>query len=196
MQSVNDFELGESVYFTRSVDLGLNQNHTWRVAKKGGTLLTLTTDRGSIVGGGTNLTNSDLVQISRADELLKINEYSHWEEQRAGALLAQQQQQQYQNATSQLIQNPPMNQNGGTPQINIKFVGGNDLSKGGNNDPHMNEPSVSMTGGSGFDNLVIPSAMGKKGGDGADTKTPSDKNDKTILGGLADFGNLVINKIM
>jgi DNA-directed RNA polymerase II subunit RPB2 len=196
VQSVNDFELGESVYFTRSVDLGLNQNHTWRVAKKGGTLLTLTTDRGSIVGGGTNLTNSDLVQISRADELLKINEYSHWEEQRAGALLAQQQQQQYQNATSQLIQNPPMNQNGGTPQINIKFVGGNDLSKGGNNDPHMNEPSVSMTGGSGFDNLVIPSAMGKKGGDGADTKTPSDKNDKTILGGLADFGNLVINKIM
>ena len=202
VQSINDFELGEPVYFTRSVDLGLQQNHVWKVAKKGGTLLTLTADRGSLLGGGTNLTNSDLVQIAKSDELVKIDAFSKWEEQRAGALLAQ--QQQYQMQQQQQYQSDMM-RGGGVPtmpQINIKMVGGNDFSKTDENGPSISNPAaIEVTGGgnSDFNNLMIPS-VGRQSGGGSSSKSSeassSGKSEKTIMGGLADFGNLVINKIM
>jgi DNA-directed RNA polymerase II subunit RPB2 len=198
-QSINDFELGEQVFFTRSVDLGLQQNHIWRVAKKGGTLLTLTTDRGSIMGGtSTNLTKSDLVQIAKADELIKPNVFLQWEEQRAGARLAQQQQlqnQQYMMGGGQVPQQMiPQNQ---VPQINIKMVGGNDFSRGGEESGEQGQ-ETKMAGGNdatanAFNNLVIPNSA-KNGSESA--KNEQQKPEKTILGGLADFGNLVINKIM
>jgi hypothetical protein len=201
VQSINDFELGEPVYFTRSVDLGLQQNHVWKVAKKGGTLLTLTADRGSLLGGGTNLTNSDLVQIAKSDELVKIDAFSKWEEQRAGALLAQQQQYQMQQQQYQ----SDMMRGGGVPtmpQINIKMVGGNDFSKTDENGPSISNPAaIDVTGGgnSDFNNLMIPS-VGRQSGGGSSSKSSeassSGKSEKTIMGGLADFGNLVINKIM
>jgi len=203
VHSVADFELGEQVYFTRSADLRISPKHVWRVAKKGGSLLTLTTDRGSFVGGAnghnssTNLTNSDLVQIAKADELIKIDAFSHWEEQRAGALLAQQQQQ------NQLMQQQHNDMMRGqqVPQINIKMVGGNDFSKGTEDDK---EKGVTFSGSGGtqdtnnaFNSLVIPTASAKMNGGGTDTNNePAKKSEKTIMGGLADFGNLVINKIM
>ena len=210
VQSVADFELGEQVYFTRSTDLGLPQNHAWTVAKKGGTLLTLTTNRESIVGGdsrggiSTNLTNSDLVQIVKADELMKYDAYSQWQEQQAGArqrMLEQQYMSQQQQSVFQQSQMPQM------PQINIKMVGGNDFSKGtdgkgtdgkGTEDTGGDAgPQISMTGGAAdinaFNNLVIPSSM--KGGK-SDTMSSEKSENKSILGGLADFGSLVINKIM
>ena len=185
---VDDFELGEHVYFTRSVDLGLNANHLWRVAKKGGTLLTLTTDRGSFTGGA-NLTNSDLLQIAGRHEVAKQDAYLKWNNQRA---LAQQQLMQNQ---IQPMQNTAMMGGGQQiPQINIKVVGGNDLSKNGEETP---ETKVSVGGGqdTAFNSLVIPSAKSSGSGSGSTGESPK-KTEKTIMGGLADFGNLVINKIM
>jgi len=201
--SVADFELGEQVYFTRSADLGLQQNHAWTIAKKGGSLLTLTTNRESVMGGdsrggiSTNLTNSDLVQIAKPDELMKYDAYSQWQEQRAGARQQMLEQQQYM-AQQPIMQNP-MPQ---VPQINIKMVGGNDFSKGeesGNGGSGSDSNSISVSGGAtdsnAFNNLVIPPSM--KGGDSSFKKDePPKKSEKTIMGGLADFGSLVINKIM
>ena len=199
-QTVNDFELGEQVYFTRSVDLGLPHNHIWRVAKKGGTLLTLTTDRGSIMGGAsTNLTKSDLVQIAGANELIKPNAFLQWEERKA-------QQQQYMMGQNGMGQyggggQPPMSmQQPQVPQINIKMVGGNDFSRGeqetGGQGQEINIP---MGGGgadqSAFNNLVIPNSA-KSLGKNFESEHKESQKQKTILGGLADFGNLVINKIM
>ena len=194
-QTVNDFALGDQVYFTRSVDLGLQQNHIWRVAKKGGTLLTLTTDRGSIIGGAsTNLTKSDLVQIAKADELIRPDAFMRWEEQRAGALLAQQRR-QYMMGGHMMDGQPMPMQQPQVPQINIKMVGGNDFSRGGEgeNDGPTKIPGqgqdVNIAGGSdqnAFNNLVIPNSAKKE----------SNPPEKTIMGGLADFGSLVINKIM
>ena len=199
--SVADFELGEQVYFTRSADLGLNQNHAWQIAKKGGSLLTLTTNRESMMRGGsvlsTNLTNSDLVQIAKPDELMKYDAYSQWQEQRAGERQQMLEQQQY------MAQQPIMqNQIPQVPQINIKMVGGNDFSKGTDDkgtDGKESTGGISMTGGTSdtgaFNNLVIPPSM--KGGDSSFKKDdPPKKSEKTIMGGLADFGSLVINKIM
>ena len=191
--STNDFELGEQVYFLRSPDLGLQPNQVWNVAKKGGTLLTITSDPGSMVGGD----KSNFVQIAKADELAKPDAFMQWEEQRAGArrYIEQQQQQLFSQQQMQPMQNT-------TPQINIKMVGGNDFSKGTEDD----KPGVTVTGGggggggqnSGFENLVIPSM---KGGGGDYTMSPmkkevAPKNEKTLLQGMSDFGSLVINKIM
>jgi hypothetical protein len=208
--SVADFELGEQVYFTRSADLGISPKHVWRVAKKGGTLLTLTTDRGALMGGSnggpsTNLTNSDLVQIAKADELVKINAFSQWEEQRAGALLAQQQHQQQQQNQIMQQQQYDMMRGSQVPQINIKMVGGNDFSKGsdgsdGTGSGNSGENGVTITGGASdagaFNSLVIPSMRGGSGLESAKSDESAKKPEKTIMGGLADFGSLVINKIM
>jgi hypothetical protein len=196
--SIADFDLGEQVYFTRSADLGISPKHVWRVAKKGGTLLTIATDRGSFVGGNANLTNSDLVQIAKSDELVKIDAFSQWEDQRAGALLAHQQQQQQ----NQMMQQQYDMMRGGMPQqipqINIKMVGGNDFSKGDDSAP--SEKGVTITGGeqdTAFNNLVIPSSAAKmNGGSSSNSDDNAKKPEKSLLGGLADFGNLVINKIM
>jgi hypothetical protein len=195
--SIDDFVLGQEVHFIRSVDLGLPQNHIWRVAKKGGTLITITTDRASLTGGGMNFTNSDLLQIARADELMSRNVFASWENQRAGALLAQQQkqQQQYMMGGQSLMQNPIQPQ---IPQINIKMVGGNDFSKG--EEGPGAEKGITVSGGTpdtAFNNLVIPTSATKMNGAGNNVSRESDnKPGKTIMGGLADFGSLVINKIM
>lgn len=164
-------------------------NHIWNVAKKGGTLLTITANPGSIGGGfNTNLSNSDFVQIAKADELIKPDAFMQWEVQRAGALEAQQQQQQL---FSQQQMQPMMAPQ--APQINIKMVGGNDFSKGGEDASDKGSKEVTVTGGGGqdaaFNNLVIPNV--KKSEDSS-----AGKSEKTIMGGLADFGSLVINKIM
>ena len=198
--SVADFDLGEQVYFTRSADLGISPKHVWRVAKKGGTLLTIATDRGSFIGGNANLTNSDLVQIAKSDELVKIDAFSQWEDQRAGALMAQQQQQ------NQMMQQQQydMMRGGGMPpqipQINIKMVGGNDFSKG--DDTVSSEKGITVSGGDGgqdsaFNSLVIPTDTAKMNG-GSSSKSDDNmkKPEKSLLSGLSDFGNLVINKIM
>jgi hypothetical protein len=197
--SINDFELGEPVYFTRSADLGLNANHVWSVAKKGGTLLTLTTDRQS--GGNSilsNLTNSDLVQIAKADELVKVNAYSQWEEQRAGA-----RERQFMLQPPIVQSQPNFQSQPSTPQINIKFVGGNDFSKeggepGGGGGPTDNVNVGGGGGGSDFNNLVIPTKTNGGGGlsQRADITSTSDGSPKSIMKGLSEFGSLVINKIM
>jgi len=199
VHSVSDFELGEQVYFTRSVDLGLPQNHPWQIAKKGGSLLTLTTNRESMMGGSyANVTNSDLVQIAKPNELMKYDVFNQWEEHRAGARQQMLDQQQYM-AQQPIMQNP-MSQ---VPQINIKMVGGNDFSKGeesGNGGSGSDSNSISVSGGvtdsNAFNSLVIPPSM--KGGDSSSKKDdpPKKSSEKTILGGLSDFGSLVINKIM
>ena len=87
------------------------------------------------------------------------------------------------------------------PQINIKMVGGNDFSKGeelsgkGGNDSNSISVSGGATDSNAFNNLVIPPSM-----KGIDSSSKNDelpkKSEKTIMGGLADFGSLVINKIM
>jgi DNA-directed RNA polymerase II subunit RPB2 len=194
--SIDDFALGQEVHFTRSVDLGLPQNHIWRVAKKGGTLITITTDRASLMGGGMNFTNSDLLQIARADELVPRDVFANWENQRAGALLTQQQQQYMMGGGAPSIMQPQV------PQINIKMVGGNDFSKGDRDETSGGEKGINvpLVGGGGggpdnaFNNLVIPTSSAKMNGDNGPKETGN--KEKTIMGGLADFGSLVINKIM
>jgi hypothetical protein len=193
--SINDFELGEPVYFTRSTELGLDAKHVWIVAKKGGTLLTLTTDRQS--GDNSilsNLTNSDLVQIAKADELVKQNAYSQWEEQRAGA-----RERQFMLQPPN-VQSQPFFQPQAMPPINIKFVGGNDFSKEGGESGGGGGETVNVGGGGGggdFNNLVIPTKMNGGGELKQTLDTPkSDGSQKSIMKGLSEFGSLVINKIM
>jgi hypothetical protein len=154
-----------------------------------------------MMGGNANLTNSDFVQIAKADELIKPDSYAQWESQRGGDYnYPFGPQQQYSMPQQQAMQQPPPQ----IPQINIKMVGGNDFSKGpegkgpdgkgtdGTVGYGSSDAGISITGGSSdagaFNNLVIPSM---KGGDSS-----FKKEDTSILGGLADFGNLVINKIM
>lgn len=194
--TINDFELGEPVYFTRSSDLGLDAKHVWSVAKKGGTLLTLTTDRQS--GGNSilsNLTNSDLVQIAKADELVKVNAYSQWEEQRAGV-----RERQFMLQPPPNVQSQPYFQPQAMPPINIKFVGGNDFSKeGGESGGGVPTDNVNVGGGGNdFNNLVIPTKTSGGGGllQRADNTPKSDGSQKSIMKGLSEFGSLVINKIM
>jgi DNA-directed RNA polymerase II subunit RPB2 len=207
-QTVNDFALGEQLYFTRSVDLGLPHNHIWRVAKKGGSLLTLTTDRGSIMGGGaaSHLTKSDLVQIAGANELIKPDAFLQWEERRA-----QQQYMMGQNGGGQNGMGPngmgvppqtPTHLQPQVPQINIKMVGGNDFSRGEQENAGGQGQEINVPGGGGgtdsgvFNNLVIPNSAKQLGRGFESSKNESQKPEKTIMGGLADFGSLVINKIM
>jgi len=199
---VNDFELGENVYFIRSVDLGLDPKHTWQVAKKGGSLLTITSQRGGGNGYGANLTNSDYLQIASPTELVKQDAFANWEYQRAGALLAQQQQymDQVPNTIPVMQSSQPQ-----MPNINIKLVGGNDFSKGGED-----AAGVTINGSSGggaeenarqfdssspFNHLVIPGTSKSVAATAAENKGSS-SGEKTLMGGLKDFGNLVINKIM
>jgi hypothetical protein len=201
-QTVSDFELGEQVYFTGSVDVGLPHDQIWSVAKKGGTLLTLTANRDSMMGGGggisTNMSNSKFVQIVKADEAVKHDTYNAWEAQRAGA-------RQQAEARQQMVEQwqPPTPQ---VPQINIKMVGGNDFSKGPDSNGHegketqgmggAGENGISISGGSGqdaaFNSLVIPSM---KGGGGKKDE-PEKSSEKTIFGSAAELSRLVINKIM
>ena len=197
---VNDFHLGEQVFFTRSGDLGLMANHPWTIAKKGGRLLTLVTDRSTLVGGGANLTKNDLVQIAKADELVKVDAFSQWEEQRAGAKqrlmeqqYAQHQQQQQQQYTPQQLL--PMQQ---VPQINIKMVGGNDFSNGNENKGSGDVKEPTQTDNA-FNHLVIPNdrkVNNVSAGSASFKTTEKEPKASTMLGGLAEFGSLVINKIM
>jgi hypothetical protein len=198
---VNDFELGENIYYRGSVDLGLPYNQAWSVAKKGGMLLTIKTNRDLMTGGGANLTNSDLVQIIKPQAAIKPAEFEKWETQRAGMRqLAEQQQMQ---AVAMMSgggggQLQPAFGTGPMPGMTfaptIKLVGGNDYSK--------NESAVENAAGDGqdsaFSSLVIPKQGGGGGALERDEKqTPKQHagKEKTIMGGLADFGQLVINKL-
>jgi hypothetical protein len=151
------------------------------------------------MGGGAsaNLTKSELVQIAKPDELVQPNVFNQWESQRGGDFnYPFGAQQQYLVPQQQQAYMPQV------PQINIKMVGGNDFSKGvegnGTSESASSSSGVNMTGGAqtdAFNNLVIPSMKGG-GSDSSFKKEDSQKPQKTILGGLADFGSLVINKIM
>jgi hypothetical protein len=204
--TVDSFQVGENVFFTRSTDLGFASNHVWTVAKKGGRLLTLKTVLPRGFAGG----NSNAVQIAGASELHKIDEYLQWQQQRAGAI--QQQQQQQAMSAMQMAGG-----NGGdsygfgqplaAPTINVtpvfKLVGGNDYSR---NDGQNEQGGDGQSGGGGqidplFSNLVIPAKM--SGGDPMNNNATSNLatataggSEKTIMGGLADLSKLVINKIM
>ena len=82
------------------------------------------------------------------------------------------------------------------------MVGGNDFSKGNGDETSGGEKGINvpLVGGGGggpdnaFNNLVIPSSSAKMNGDNGPKETGN--KEKTIMGGLADFGSLVINKIM
>lgn len=193
--SVNDYELGENVYFRKSVDLGMPYNTVWQVVKKGGRLLTLKTDRNQILGGGRNFSNMDLVQIAGANELIKPAEFDQWESQR----IVQQQQQilQQQQSLNSANSMHPMQMGGGQPAaINIKFVGGNDYSK---TEEESSAVKPAESNDATFSNLVIPSQKGGGSQDYSQSQSQSKAEpakEKTIMGGLADFGQLVINKIM
>jgi DNA-directed RNA polymerase II subunit RPB2 len=191
---INDFELGENVYFRGSTDLGLPYNQAWSVAKKGGMLLTIKSDR-MMGGGGENLTNSDFTQIVKAGELIKPAAFQKWEQQRAG--MRELAETRHAEAAAMMApqhsQQQPMGY-GMTFAPTIKLVGGNDYSKNdGGGDDNGSEPKEST-----FSSLVIPSQNG--GGGEKDTTLPLEKSEnpkgKTIMGGLADFGSLVINKIL
>ena len=198
--SMDDFGLGEPVYFRRSVELGMPYDTEWTVMKKGSTLLTLKTERNRIVGGGANFTNSDLIQLAKIDELIKPLEFNQYqyEQQRAGMNIAREQQQQMNSMMGggvpfqQAI--PPQQQ----PAINIKLVGGNDYSK---NDGFSDDNQSTQKGGTEptFSNLVIPTSQGGNGinsQNNSETPPAPQTKEKSIVGGLADFGQLVINKIM
>lgn len=142
------------------------QNQVWNVAKKGGTLLTITSNpAGSMMGGGfnTNLSKSDFVQIAGANELVKPDQFMRWEEQRAGARQQMEQQQFFSQQSMPQMMSTPLN---APPQINIKMVGGNDFSKGGEDQEGNSkggDKSVTISGGGqdgAFNNLVIPSIKG------------------------------------
>ena len=205
--SVDDFQLGENVFFNRSVDLGFDSNQVWTVARKGGRLLTLTTQNRSGFRGGNR--GGDPIQIAKLDEVAKIDEYMNYQQQRAGTIQAQMMAQQQQQ------QQMPMMNGGGfgsdlipgsqqQPTINvtpvIKLVGGNDYSKneGLNADDSLSgggnaNSNMDMT----FSNLVIPKMGGGGGSNNAPTAKSSDNTaasqpSKSILGGLAE---LVINKM-
>ncbi|NDC83717.1 hypothetical protein EB093_08680, partial [bacterium] len=209
--SIDDFQLGENVFFNRSVDLGFDSNQVWTVARKGGRLLTLTTQNRNGFRGGNR--GGDPIQIAKLDEVAKIDEYMNYQQQRAGAIQAQmmEQQQQQQMAMmngggfgSDLM---PSSQQQQQPTIHvapvIKLVGGNDYSKneGLNADDSLSgggnaNSNMDMT----FSNLVIPKMGGGGGSNNAPTAKSSDnaaasQSPKTILGGLADLGKLVINKM-
>lgn len=195
---VNDFELGENVYYRGSVDLGLPYNQAWSVAKKGGMLLTIKTNRDLMTGGGANLTNSDLVQIIKPHAAIKPAEFEKWETQRAGMRqLAEQQQMQ---AVAMMSGGGPIQPAFGMGQMpgmtfapTIKLVGGNDYSK--------NESAVENAAGDGqdtaFSSLVIPKQSGGSAPEREEKQSPKQPagKEKTIMGGLADFGQLVINKL-
>jgi hypothetical protein len=192
---INDFELGENVYFRGSTDLGLPYNQAWSVAKKGGMLLTIKSDR-MMGGGGEHLTNSDFTQIVKAGELIKPAAFQKWEQQRAG--MRELAETRHAEAAAMMApqhsQQQPMGY-GMTFAPTIKLVGGNDYSKndGGGGGENATEPKEST-----FSSLVIPSQNG--GGGEKESIPPLSKSEnpkgKTIMGGLADFGSLVINKIL
>ena len=215
--SVDDFELGENVYYRGSVDLGLPYNQAWSVVKKGGRLLTLKAVDVGFRGGG--LTNSDLVQIVGPSDAVKPAEFERWETQRAGMRqLAQQQQMELFSGGGGgafgSVGGGSQQPQGMTFAPVIKVVGGNDYSKnepdttGGSNDafsslviPSQNNTGLNQNGlnqnglnqnGPSQNGLNQTGPIQKGGGEGSENR----KSGQTIMGGLKDFGQLVINKIM
>lgn len=93
-------------------------------------------------------------------------------------------------------------QQSATPTINvtpvIKLVGGNDYSKN-DGTPQENMSNAQTEGGQPdmtFSNLVIPKMTGGRTESQNPTSNKQSGKEKTLLGGLSDFGKLVINKIM
>jgi DNA-directed RNA polymerase II subunit RPB2 len=189
--AVDDFKLGQMVFFSRSTDLGLPYDHPWYILKKGGRLLTISSEKKV----GVSLTASDYVQIASPDELILPDEFIQWQETRAN--IQEQQQHQHQDMP-QMVPYPQMAQ----PNINIRVVAGDDNSK---ND---NSSQDKMSGGDPFETLVIPKQNGgsersaggggtvKEQTAGGTKKEQSDGSDKTIMGTMAQLGGVLINKIL
>jgi hypothetical protein len=136
----------------------------------------------------------DLVQIAGANELIKPAEFDQWESQR----IVQQQQilQQHQSLNSANSMHPMQMGEGQPAAINIKFVGGNDYSK---TEEESSAVKPAESNDATFSNLVIPSQKGGGSQDQSQSQSQSKAEpakETTIMGGLADFGQLVINKIM
>ena len=191
--TVDDFALGEMVMFRRSTELGLPYDHAWIIVKKGGRLITIRSERSS---GDLHLTQKDYVQIVRPDELIKPDEFMQWEDQRREAQQREDQRHYIQEA-SQAFQPsvaPPQFQP--PPNINIRVVAGDDNSKNDGSAQEGNGQSILVGGGqgqapkvdSGFDKLVIPNT---KGGNSESSK----EKPPSILGGLAQVGTAIINKL-
>jgi hypothetical protein len=153
------------------------------VAKKGARLVTINS------GPHAAFSNpSDYIQIAKCDELI-----------RPESVAAMRMRQQH------LQQPPPMPENSmyrqqdvfpNTPQIHvnpvIKIVNGNDNSTTPSSSGEMAESSVDPT----FSSLQIQNPAPSFGGSKAEVPdSTKSKTEKTIFGGLQDFGSLVINKL-
>jgi DNA-directed RNA polymerase II subunit RPB2 len=190
--SVEDFQLGGQVYYLRSRELGLPADHLWNVAKKGARLVTINS------GPHAAFSNpNDYIQIAKCDELMRPESVE--------AMRMRQQQQPYQHP-----QEPQhLFGYGGDrqlpPQIHvnpiIKIVNGDDNSTSPTEDApqqHTQDQYQDAT----FSSLQIQNPGSMIGGtknnrvDSQAPETPSYSDDnKSILGGLRDFGSLVINKL-
>ena len=134
------------------------------------------------------LSNNDYVQIVKGGQLAKPSDYHKWKQAKAGAAMAAMNSAQMGGGYPPNPPNPPYPMMyGGAPQpsINIKVVAGSDhsVSTDGGEQPHQNTPLISNSDGE-----VSTQEQNSGGG--------QQKEEKTIMSGLADFSKLVINKLV
>jgi hypothetical protein len=180
---VDDFKLGETVLFKKSVDLGLPYDKPWKIMKKGGKLLTIQTERNPYEPGRMSISKNELIQIVKPDELIKPDEYLKWQHKRQLA-------QHIPHFPVQLPQ--PQLQPIQQPNINIRVVAGDDNSKNGGSNQEEGQPEITVKKEDDFNSLVIPRPETEKKKETSEPKTSGG----SIMSNLSDISKIFINKMM
>jgi hypothetical protein len=193
---IDDFSIGNQVYFRGSSDLQIAPDQVWTVTRKGQSLLTIQCPPEFV----SNESNGEYIQMAKPNELILYNSPQGIQFRQLKLQQPQQPQQPYQQPT-QYSHVQPYNQAPPTIQVTpvIKIMNGN------NNTMKEDTPSVETTPSNNGEPTFVEFMGGSSSSDKQKKErkvggSSEPKEEKTsFVGGfgsaIADFGKLVINKL-
>jgi len=197
IKTIDDFSIGDQVYFRGSADVQVAPDQLWTVTRKGNSLLTIQCPPEFV----STESHGEFIQMAKPAELILANSPEGIQFRQLKQRLAQRPTMAQQPFSQPMMQ--PYAQAPPTIQVTpvIKIMNGN------NNTMKEDTPSVETSASNDTEPTFVdfmggssnkPNKERKTGADEKEPKEPKEKN--TSFGGgfgsaIADFGKLVINKL-
>ena len=194
--SINDFTMGDQVYYRNSTDYQIAPDQVWTIVKKGNTLLTIQCPPEFV----SSESHGEYIQMAKPSELIQVNSPE-------GAQFRKLKQQRMVSSLNAPQINKPVNQDFAQPGIHFTPVitittGDNntvtptqDPGQPGQASPGTNVQASSQpspdTSAAAFSEFMAPVAEKPK----KEKSAEKEESSSSFGGALASFGKLVINKL-
>ena len=198
IKTIDDFSIGDQVYFRGSSDIQVAPDQVWTITRKGNSLLTIQCPPEFV----SSESHGEFIQMAKPAELILVNSPEGIQFRQLKQRLAMAQQQP--PSMTQPHMGQPMLQPQAPPTIQVAPV--IKIMNGNNNTMKEDTPSVETTSSNNEEPTFVDFMGGssnkpkKERKTGTDEKEPTKKEETSSFGGgfgsaIADFGKLVINKL-